>query len=238
MNSNIYKDRYEFEWNHRSHLSSALNIPIAVTTVLGGSFVILIQSFPFAEDWLTYLFVFFLCASIVGLITAIFFLCRAVLGYCYKCIPTPLRLKKYYDELVAWWERHEGTRENASDDLMAHIDECMAKAVEVNATNNLTKSAFIYRSNAALIVTLIFLFASSIPFLIKTKNFESQIIRVEIVEPESKKTEVINMVSKDDQTQEQPAQEEPINDPKPVGPPNVDIREHKLPPEKLPECDE
>jgi len=51
MDPKIYKEHYEFEWNHRAYLTSALNIPIAVATVLGSAEIVLLQTIPISQRY-------------------------------------------------------------------------------------------------------------------------------------------------------------------------------------------
>lgn len=226
MDPNIYKEHYEFEWSHRSHLTSALNIPIAVSTVLGGAEVVLLQKFPYAKDIPTSLFLFFSVCSVISLITAIVYLFKAVHGYRYQRVPTPFKIKKHYDDLISWWGRNGGTEENAKDDLKSYINQRMGEAIEINATNNKNKSAYIHKSNGALIFSLIFLAICSIPFLVKMVNEPQKTVKVEIVNFATQNIQ--EAIMQDDDKIQQPINVVPDNDPKPVGPPNEEIKEDKI----------
>ena len=224
MDSKLYKDQYEFEWNHRSQLTSMLNIPIVVTTVMGGALVALFQKFQFAKDLPTYFFIIFASVSLVGLATAIVFLFKAVLGYRYQRIPTPMKIKAHYDDLLEWWKRNNGSEENAKIDLNDFMNVRLAEAVEKNSENNKNKSANIYKSNVALIIAFVFIALCSIPYLIKTTNNSSNTIKVEIVNTG------LTLIQKEEKgmpenEQQQPTNEQTDDDPKPVGPPNEEIRE-------------
>lgn len=225
MDYRIYKDQYEFEWNHRSHLTSALNIPIAVATVMGGALIALFQKFPFANDSTTYIFIAFSTFSTICLITAIVFLFKAVHGFKYLRVPTPMKLNEHYKELLEWWKRHDGSEENAKNDLNDFLDIRTAEAVERNSVNNKNKSAYIYKTNTALIFSLVFIALCSIPYLFKTTSNSSNTIKVEIVNPELTfvQKEVKAMPENDQENNDQSD-----NDPKPEGPPNQEIREDKV----------
>jgi hypothetical protein len=229
MDPKIYKDHYEFEWNHRSYLTSALNIPIAVATVLGSAEVVLLQKFPFYQDITTYIFVFLWVCSICFLISALIFLFKAIHGYTYQRIPTPSMLKSHYEELKAWWERNGGTEKDAEKDHDDFFYKRMEEAIEKNATNNKNKSAYIAKSNRSLILALIFLAVSSVPYSIKTINKPQKIIKVELVNISTNKQQEIQMPDEDDN--QKPVNVAPESDPKPEGPPNQEIREDKTTPQ-------
>jgi hypothetical protein len=136
-----------------------------------------------------------------------------------------MKLKSFYDDLLEWWERHNGSVEHAKNDLNDFINIRMAEAVEINSKNNINKSAYIYKSNVALIISLIFIALCLIPYLTKTKNISSNIIKVEIVNSE------LTLIQKEgkimQENDQQTTNDQPDNDPKPVGPPNEEIREDK-----------
>ena len=72
MKQNIYKDHYQFEWDHRAHLTSFLNIPIAVTTVMGGAVTVMAQKFPYEQsEILTIAFLVCLTLAIICLLLVI-----------------------------------------------------------------------------------------------------------------------------------------------------------------------
>ncbi|MCP4746836.1 MAG: hypothetical protein GY874_11965 [Desulfobacteraceae bacterium] len=226
MDSKIYKDQYEFEWNHRSHLTSALNIPIAVATLLGGALVTLFQKFPFAKDIPTYLFSAFALFSTISLVTAVIFIFRAVRGYKYQRIPTPTNIKKHYNDLKDWWSRNNGSEKDAQKDLNDYINERLSEAVERNSVNNKNKSAYIYKTNSALISSLVFIALCTMPYLVRTINNISNTVKVEIINPEFTLLQKEEKIMNDNDNN--PSNEKPNDDPKPTGPPNQEIKEDKV----------
>lgn len=231
MKIDIYKDHYQFEWDHRSHLTSALNIPIAVTTVIGGALTIMIQSFLYHNDLATYFFIGLNVLTIISIVLAVFFVFKSLHGYKYQRIPTPKKLKKHYDDLVKWHVTYGDGMADAKKEFKQSFHEGMAEAVEINAHNNKSKSAYIYRANVALATSLLFLAFSSVPFLVKTVGENEKIHLVRIIEMPQTKKEVHTM-TEDDQA-EQP--ETTVNlptapPPKPTFPPNEQLKEHKIPP--------
>lgn len=233
MRSEIYKDHYEFEWSHRSHLTAALNIPIAVATVLGGGITVVVQKFPYEDEAVTYVFVLLVSMAVLSLVLAIAFLFFSFLGYQYQRIPTPLKIKEHHNQLIDWWKKNGGGEKEARKDLDEFIDLRMGEAVEVNSANNRKKSAFLYKTNLSLAVTFILLGFSVIPYAVKTIGHDGTVYRVEIVSPANSVEEESKMSDQKPQkptTDEKPAT--PVAPPqKPLGPPNENIKEHKEKPE-------
>lgn len=232
MKHEIYKDHYQFEWDHRSHLTSALNIPIAASTVLGGAVTVMAKSYPYENAITTYLFIgaLFLAVACIGL--AIVFLFKAFHGYQYKRIPTPLALKSYYDELLTWHNQYGNGKETADPRFEEYFNQRVAEATEVNALNNKNKSAYLYRCNTALAVAILFMAVSSVPYLIATinekdKTYSVNVLSLPTVEGKHPKEKAV-MPDNDPQPTTSEAPPEPP--PEPVMPPNENIKEHVVEP--------
>ena len=187
MNPDLYEKHYEFEWNHRAYLSSAQNIPIAVMSIVGGALAVLIQKFPYSSGWETNIFIIFISLAILFLVLSIVHLFKAIIGYQYERIATPLKLEQYYYELLEWWKKYGGGGEKeAREDHQKFILKKIAEATETNAKNNKTKSLFLYKTNVLLAVTFIFLSLASVPYLVKTVNKSDNVYKVELIKSTQK----------------------------------------------------
>ncbi len=225
MNSDLYEKHYEFEWNHRAYLSSAQNIPIAVMSIVGGALAVLIQKFPYSTGWETKLFIVFIFLAVLFLIFSIIQLFKAIVGYQYERIATPLKLEKYYDELLEWWVKHgDGGEKEAGEDHQKYVLKKIAEATEANANNNKTKSLFLYKTNILLAVTFVFLALSSVPYLVKTVNKSDKVYQIKLIEPKKEKITEIKMAEEEQNSSQQEPQSDPPP-PKPDGPPNELIKE-------------
>lgn len=231
MKSDIYKDHYQFEWDHRSHITSALNVPIAVATVIGGAITVMAQKFPYSNEVITWFFVPLPSLGAISIIVSAVFLFKAFHGYQYQRIPTPQTLRNYYDKLVEWHNQYGNGKADADKEFDDYFHKRMAEATEINARNNKAKSAYLYRTNTSLAVSLLFVAIASVPFLIKTVAAGEKIQLVKIVElpipVEEKKTMPDNDQNQQTQTTDQVPEAPP---PKPTPPPNENIKEHEVPP--------
>jgi hypothetical protein len=235
MNGDIYKDHYQFEWDHRSHLTSALNVPIAVATVIGGALAVMVQGFNYQNDSPTYFFVGFSALSAISIVVAVFFLFRALHGYQYQRVPTPAVLKNYYDRLVQWHESNNSDKPTAEREFEAYFHQRIAEAVENNATNNKRKSGYLYRTNLTLAIAMLFVGLSSVPFLIKTVTTGDKIYSIRVLQMPAVNSvlnkEVNPMSSNQDEQRHQTTVQQPVvSPPKPPPPPNEFIKEHTIPP--------
>ncbi|MCI5141623.1 MAG: hypothetical protein D3909_07820 [Candidatus Electrothrix sp. ATG1] len=225
MNPDLYEKHYEFEWNHRAYLSSAQNIPIAVMSIVGGVLAVLIQKFPYSSGWETKLFIFLVSLAVLFLILSIIHLFKAIIGYQYERIATPLKLEQHYNELLEWWLEHGGGGEKeAREDHEKFILKRIAEATETNAKNNKTKSLFLYKTNVLLAVTFVSLSLASVPYLIKTVNKSDKTYKVELIKTPQEIITERKMTEKGQDTTQQKPQNDPPP-PKPEGPPNEYIKE-------------
>ena len=155
MNRDIYKEHYQFEWDHRTHLTSSLNIPIAVATVIGSALAVMVRGFSYQADLTTNLFIVLIVLSATSIVVAIFFLFRALHGYEYQRIPIPSVLKNYYDELVQWHESNGSNNLTAEKEFDEYLNQKYAEAVENNSINNKRKSGYLYRTNLTLALKIL-----------------------------------------------------------------------------------
>ena len=230
MKHEIYKDHYQFEWDHRSHLTSAMNIPIAVATVLGGAVTVMAQKYPYNELMASYAFIATLSIAALCIAISILFLFSAFHGYQYQRVPTPLSLKAYYDELLAWHDKYSNGKESADVKFDEYFNLRVAEATEINAHNNKNKSAYLYRCNTSLAIAVAFIALSSIPFLLATINGNEKTYSVRIVtatQPQLKENVMPDEVTEGTPTTNEAPPEPP---PEPVMPPNENIKEHVVEP--------
>jgi hypothetical protein len=226
MKYEIYKEHYKFEWDHRSHISTAMNVPIAVATVLGGAVTVMAQKYPYTFSTTSYMFVIAVAIAVMCIFLSIFFLFKAIHGYNYKRIPTPLKLKSYYDELLDWHEKYGNGKESAEHKFDEYFYLRIGEATEVNAHNNKNKSAYLYRCNTSLAFAVVFIALSSIPFLIDTINGKEKTYSVRILSPTLNQKKEIAMSDNEPTTNEAP----PEPPPEPVMPPNENIKESVVEP--------
>lgn len=183
MKSEIYKEFYDFEWDHRSHLTSAVNIPIAGATVVGGGIAVMIQGFSYSNNHSTKIFIICAVLAILCFIGVLYFIFKAFHGYTYERISTPLTFKKYYDELLEWHNRYGDGKSSADVRFEYHFNNRLAEAAEVNALNNKNRSAYLYRANAVLALCLLFAVFAAAPYLVTKIDKPEKTYSIKIIEP-------------------------------------------------------
>jgi hypothetical protein len=113
MNSELYKELYKFEWDQRTHLISAVNIPIVVLTALGTVAVSMAIGYPYTESVEAWTFSGFLLISVVTLGVGLVFVIVSLLMSAYEKIPSPMRLRTHFEQLCQWHVRNGSSREAA-----------------------------------------------------------------------------------------------------------------------------
>ena len=231
MKKDIYKSFYDFEWEHRSHLTSALNIPIAGITVLGAAFAAMAQSFTY-KDFLNlkYAFIGFSILSFISLAIVIIFLFRAFLGYTYKRIATPKKFDGYYKRLLEWHNKYANGKQSADDKFEIYFNQRVAEASEVNAGNNKRRSLNLNRANLTLAISLIFLAVTSIVYLSANITAPEKVHNIKIIKSSSHQQEKGKMLSEQENNdQDQNNNQTPPPEPEPEPPRNEDIKEYTQP---------
>lgn len=228
MRSEIYKDHYEFEWEHRSYLSRSLNVPIAVSTIIGSAAAVMIQKFPYQAGFFSYFFIVLVAVSVLSIALAAFFLFKAFVGYECARVPTPLTLKSHYDELNAWHKKYGDGESAAEKKFEESFDIRLGEATEKNAANNKRKSGYLYRCNAALALSLLFLAFSAVPYIYTNINHQDKTYNVRLVSDKAKypsRGQEMNIPEEDEPTKDEDRPAEPTM------PPNENIKEHNVRPE-------
>lgn len=226
MKPELFHEHYKFEWEHRSYLSSSMNVPIAVATILGSAITVMVQKYPYEMSLASGLFVFFIILVVIGVLIGAYFLSRAFIGYKYQRVPTPLKLSEHYEKLLVWSEKKQDGKLIADAAFEKHFLERLGQATEINADNNKAKSGYLYRCNVSLALALVFLALAAVPYIITMTVKQDEIYSVRIISELSTSSEDIVMGGEDDNENDQ-RPEEPSE---PVMPPNEDIREHEVKP--------
>lgn len=222
---------YNFEWEHRSHLTSALNIPIAGITIVGAAFAAMVQSFPYKDfQNLKYVFIGFSILSFVSLALVVIFLFRAFLGYTYKRIATPKKFDNYYKRLLEWHKRQNNMQQSADELFEIYFNQRVAEASEVNAANNKRRSLNLNRSNLTIAISLIFLAITSTAYLSAKITAPEPIHNIKIINSSSHQQEKDKMLSEQEDNGQEPNSDQTTpSDPMPEPPQNEDIKEYTEP---------
>ncbi len=225
MKYEIYKERYEFEWNHRTHLMDATNISIAATAIVGSGLVAQVQSFKYLNLWLLVFFMLFIFASSICLLVSIYCIYKSISGFRYAHIATPNQLNSHYNLLKNWCIENNRDINEADILLQDFITEKTGEAIEHNLENNKFKSAHNQRSIIATFLSLALLIVATVPYLASVLTADPN---TQDIKPANsiKLSGDLNMTTSDQNSSPQNTQPTPT--PVPPGPANTLIQEHKV----------
>src|SRR5437868_11579548 len=93
------KDRYDFELQRKEQLTTALSLPVGVLGGLGSLLAVMVRSFTFRNNALSWAFTLSIAAAIVSFFGCLIHLARAYHRQTYKFLP----LLRALDEKLEEW---------------------------------------------------------------------------------------------------------------------------------------
>jgi hypothetical protein len=168
-------DWYNKEHDRQGSLTDSLNIPIGILTAMIAVLFYLLNKFTFGSSesqLVQILFIVFIAAAAVNWLCVVFYLFKSYnnlfVGYKYKALPLPTDLEIQYKKYEKYVEDYKASLNNSvsADSLYeSELIQTLSTAVTVNITNNDTKAARLYNSKKHLLICLIFVIFSLIPFV-------------------------------------------------------------------------
>jgi hypothetical protein len=113
-----------------------------------------------AADWTVTVYLVFLLFDVAFLGAASCFLIRALHGYTYQYLATPLQVRQHYKDLLA----HYGTATDAEREFHHYLTEQYAAAANTNDQNNITRRTYQYWCMGSTIYLFISLALTLVPF--------------------------------------------------------------------------
>jgi len=217
----LYQNAYEFEHQRKDVFNSRLGFPLTVMMIVVGAIVYLLNNSDFSElSWKKTIMLILMIPAIIAAGVAFYFLIRCIYKYTYRYVANTLLIDDYLNKVQIY-------NEKASDkiDINVELDELLIEqyrdCAAANNLNNKRKSGYFVRTIISIIISVIFIVLSYVPFLVDkiTKTPKPLDVNIENV------LEVRNM-SNDDKPENQTQPEQPE---KPVRPPTDDITEADVP---------
>jgi hypothetical protein len=149
---------YEFEWEQRNALASAVGIPIVAVTAVGGVIATMALSFPYGGVPILALgFIASLVFSTALLITSVCMIFRFLLTASYRKLDSPVKLLGHSKNLVEWHLANDSSREAAIAEFEGQLLLHIASAADNNSRNNEQRSDSIRQATICIASALIFL---------------------------------------------------------------------------------
>lgn len=238
MNLDLHKEFYFFEWGRKEQLAGAANLPVALLSVLAGGLFYLLQSFPYACDIASAVFVALAAGSLTAQVAGITYVIRALHDYWYQQAPASEKLQAYFDDLKGWHQALGNPPEEAQRDFDKFLQDRLAEATTANIANNASTAGALYSSRRSIVFALVLSGLSLAPYFWQTLRRDPPASAVKIEGPVNVRTEETHPMAQDNSPSQpqqgqtppsssqpqQPVAVTPAAPPKPVPPPNMEVR--------------
>lgn len=212
MRHAFYQQLYEAEFQRRDHLQSAVGTPLSVLVLVGTGLVLLAQKFRTDERLLQVVFWSSYTAALVAFVVTVYMLIRSFHGYVYRRIPYPSQILAYHEELKAH-HTAAGKPGLAEEEFDIYLRGQYIEAGDRNSVLNVNRTAYLNLGNRALILCLCALVVCAVPYVIAVRQ----------AKPEPQLFQFVNG-SRTMPDREKPSPAPGVIPPKPLPPPNIDIR--------------
>ncbi|MBN9350348.1 MAG: hypothetical protein J0H55_06655 [Chitinophagaceae bacterium] len=173
---NFLTTRYCEENQRQAALNNSLSIPIGILTGLFAITFFMFNSFSYSTEsslFLKYLFSFLLFSSFCSSIIVIYYLFKSYnnlfKSYEYKELPFPKQLNDHYKELENYVIEYKNELEpdqNADSLYAQQFQEILINCLDRSIRNNDTKNKFLFLSRKFLLINIILVILTSVPFSI------------------------------------------------------------------------
>jgi hypothetical protein len=150
-----YKDHYCLEASRRSDLTNALALPLGVLSLLIGGLVVVAQSIHVPLNPVAIAQTALMTVAGGFILLTAYFLARSYYNYDYGYTPSASSIKKFKDDLVAYYlacgDSDVVSVDKAENEALEHLDSQYAEHAHRNHQNNNKKSSYIHKANGSLI---------------------------------------------------------------------------------------
>lgn len=231
-----YRDHYCLEVTRRGELTNGLSLPLGILSLLIAGLVVVAQAIRLPLDGLATAQLVVMCVALAFVLLTAYFLARSYYNYGYGYTPTAQEIKKYKEDLAAYYvaigDSEAAARSKAEDEALDHLDSEYAQHAHRNRINNNTKSSYLHKANGALIAAVVSTLAAGAIFLVSSFTAVRDVPEVRVVN--LSEMTMTNPSNTSGQTQQQTNTQSPtVPAPvKPSPPPGQVLKEHVNPAKK------
>lgn len=178
----FYQYYYHFELEEKNKINSRLNFPLAIITLIMGIVSFYLNDLPYLKIGGLEIFFYsvFICL-ILSIIFSFYFFIRCFYRYPYEYISTTFEINNYLNNLR---EYNKTVPKNSQVIIEKEFEDFLMDQYVNYATNNTKnnerKSKYLHNTHTSLIIALIFVVLTSIPFYIIKYKSTKQPVKVEI----------------------------------------------------------
>jgi hypothetical protein len=213
MRHTFYQQLYEIEFQRRDHLQSAVGTPLSVLVLVGTGLVLLAQKFRTGDRLLHVVFWSSYAIAGAAFVVTVYMLIRSFHGHVYRRIPHPSQIFAYYEGLKAHYGAM-GKPGLAEEEFDVYLRGQYIEAGDRNSVLNMNRAAYLHQGNRALILCLCALVGCAVPHVVAVRG----------AKPEAQLFQLVNGSRTDMHDREKMPAVPVVIPPKPVPPPNIDIR--------------
>jgi len=176
-------DRYQFSEKHyffeharNEGLLRAINLPIAVLTIVASALLwlgsdIQLHDILSGKDISEYVLILLISLSYISMSFSAYYLIRSQIAYKYAHIASPQKMEEFFAKLVDFYDQEESAeqqtdpRSNATQEFERELILAYANGAHVNKLNNDKKSGFLSSAKVCMLVSLVFMVLSALAHL-------------------------------------------------------------------------
>jgi hypothetical protein len=161
----LYKKLYFHEIEAREKLNSRLQLPLTIIVAQIGLVAYVVNASKIPDDSLICrLYVILLVVTLVALVFAIYFFVRSWFNYTYSFLPVARETENYRTLLQETYDGYEEKDKLIQDALFDYLYNAYIESSSKNAQNNDTRSIFLHKTSAALILSFVLSLTSVLLF--------------------------------------------------------------------------
>lgn len=182
----FYKELYFHEIDVREYLSARVQIPLAITVSLAGTFGFMILKFDEKINGIySYVFVGVLVLGGIMLIFSAYYLVRSWMGHEYSFLPSAGDTEKYRIKLIDTYREYDNQNDLVQGYLDDYICSYYINCSTKNTDCNDKRSLYLHKANTTIIGGIFFAVLSFLVFYLGgfDGTQSSQPIKINIVNP-------------------------------------------------------
>jgi hypothetical protein len=165
------KSRYDYELQRKEQLTTALTLPVAVLTGLGGAIVAMARSFSYHDALLNWSFGPVLVADGLAFFVCLVYLARAYHRQTYVFLPLLRQIDHSREEFLEFAEVMAGGVDEVLTEFEKQMRGRMIDAADSNTQTNDQRSGLLNRARVALYVVLLLTAIAGVPYVVDQVTF-------------------------------------------------------------------
>lgn len=165
------RNRYDYELQRKEQLTTALTLPVAVLSVLGGAIVAMGRSFSYRDSLLTWSFGPVLGADGLAFFACLVFLARAYHRQTYVFLPLLKEIDQSREEFLKFAPVMAGGEREVLEAFENQMRGRMIDAADRNTETNDERSRLLHRARLALYAVLLLTSVAGVPYVVDQVRF-------------------------------------------------------------------